>query len=101
MYLKEWRAVFKAEYVPPSGYTPLLRRFTDEAARDLRETVALYTKVRAAHYSSIWAQDDVADRINRHCAEIVTKLVELPAYTPFAEALDRCQVALIKEENAI
>ena len=34
---------------PYSVYTPFLRRFTDEPARELSETIALYQEVRRAH----------------------------------------------------
>src|SRR5260370_24213684 len=57
----------------PSVYTPFLRRFTDEPARDLAETIALYHEVRRAHRGSVWAQDAVVDRVNRHCPDIVGK----------------------------
>jgi hypothetical protein len=85
----------------PSVYTPFLRRFTDEPARDLSETISLYHEVRCAHRGSVWAQDDVVDRVNRHCADIVGKLVSLPEYAPLLEALDRCQSAVIERESTI
>jgi len=75
----------------PSVYTPFLRRFTDEPARDLAETIALYHEVKAAYRNSLWSQDDVIDRLNGHCAEIVREAVPIPEYSPLLEALDRCQ----------
>jgi hypothetical protein len=85
----------------PSVYTPFLRRFTDEPARDLSETIALYREVARTHRGSVWAQDDVVDRVNRHCASIVGKLASLPEYAPLLEALDRCQSAVIERESTI
>src|SRR5258708_9143073 len=41
----------------PSVYTPFLRRFTDERARDLADTRALYSEVRARHLSSRYADE--------------------------------------------
>jgi hypothetical protein len=42
----------------PYVYTPFFRRFTDERARDIAETEALYTSVRARYLSSRYAADD-------------------------------------------
>jgi hypothetical protein len=39
-------------------YTPFFRRFTDERARDIAETKALYTSVRARYLSSPYAPED-------------------------------------------
>ncbi len=82
-------------------YTPFLRRFTDEPARELSETVALYHEVRNAHRASVWASDDVIERVNNHCAEIVGKLVSLPNSIAVGKAFDRCQSALIGRESTI
>jgi hypothetical protein len=85
----------------PSVYTPFLRRFTDEPARELSETIALYREVRLAHERSAFAQEGIVDRINRHCASVVQEAVTVPRYRPLAEALDRCQSALIGQETTI
>src|SRR5579863_3371949 len=82
-----------------SVYTPFLRRFTDEPARELSETISLYHQVRRAHDNSPFAQKDVVDRINGHCVEVITKIVELPEYVPLGKALDRCQSTLIAQES--
>ena len=39
----------------PSAFTPFLRRFTDERARDLTDTKVLYNRVRALHLASPYA----------------------------------------------
>jgi hypothetical protein len=85
----------------PSVYTPFLRRFSDEPARDLSETIALYDEVRSAHRASVWAKDDVIERVNGHCADIVGKLVSPPNSTSALRALDRCQSELIAQESTI
>src|SRR6266545_5903875 len=95
------RKLLNSEYQPPSVFTPFLRRFTDEAANDLRESIALYREVGTDHARSVWAQSDVVERINSHCAEIVCQHVTLPNYRPLVEALDRCQLALIGQEKTI
>lgn len=44
----------------PSVFTPFLRRFTDERARDTEETYALYNDVRAHYVASPYADEDAA-----------------------------------------
>jgi hypothetical protein len=85
----------------PSVYTPFLRRFTDEPARELSETIALYREIRRTHEQSPFAQQDIVDRINSHCASVIGEAVTIPGYTPLGEALDRCQSALIGQETTI
>ena len=55
----------------PSVFTPFLRRFTDERARDLEDTRALYDRVRALHqrseYSVPGADVDLGVEICEHC----------------------------------
>lgn len=46
------------EILGPSTFTPFLRRFTDERARDLGDTKALYNRVRALHQASSLSADD-------------------------------------------
>jgi len=76
-------------YTPPSPFIPFLRRFTDERARDLSDTIALYNEVRHAYHASGWSCDDAIERVNAFIADSVTKIVDLPQYLPFAKALDR------------
>ena len=42
----------------PSAFTPFLRRFTDERARDLQDTQQLYNRVRSLHRASPYSADD-------------------------------------------
>jgi len=46
------------EEYKPFVYTPFFRRWTDERARDVAETQALYASVRARYFSSPYAKDD-------------------------------------------
>ncbi len=39
----------------PSTYTPFVRRFTHERARDLADTIELYNRVTAQFKASDWA----------------------------------------------
>lgn len=88
-------------YVPPSPFTPFIRRFTDERARDLSETIELYDEVRAAHVDSMWAHPDIVARVNALIAERVGETVDLPASSTLLGALDRCQQAILTLETAI
>jgi hypothetical protein len=88
-------------YQPPSPFIPFLRRFTDERARDLSETRALYEEVRAAHLASHWSKEDAIDRVNSVVAEWVSKVVDLPESTVILAALDRCQKEVLALETTI
>jgi hypothetical protein len=85
----------------PSVYTPFLRRFTDESARDLSETIALYNDIKRALLASVWSKSDIIDRINSQCADITGTQASLPSYPPLLRALDHCQTALIAKESVI
>ena len=84
-----------------SVYTPFLRRFTDEPARELAETIALYHEVRSAHERSPFAQMDIVERISGHCAEAIAGVVTVPEYRPLLDALERCRSMLIAQETTI
>jgi hypothetical protein len=86
---------------PPSPFTPFLRRFTDERARDLAATSALYRDVQAAHKASIYAHDDIIDVASRVIAERVGEAVELPNSVALGHALDACQQEVLSLETAL
>ena len=90
-----------SDYVPPSVFTPFLRRFTDERARDLSETIALYNEVRRAHFASIWADNEIIPRVNTFIAERVCEIVDLPDSKMLARALDKCQQEVLALEKTI
>lgn len=89
------------KYVPPSPFVPFIRRFTDERARDLADTIALYSEVRAAHVESVWAKEDAVERVNSFIVERLGEIVPLPSSLVLAEALDRCQKDLLALETTI
>ncbi len=88
-------------FQPPSPFIPFLRRFTDERARDLSETIELYNEVNAAHRGSLWSQEDAIDRVNGFVADWIGKVVSLPESPVILKALDRCQKAVIALETTI
>jgi len=88
-------------YRPPSPFIPFLRRFTDERARDLSDTRALYEKVRAAHLASPFADPDIVERIHNTIATEVGETVTLPSYRPLLEAFDKAMRALLLQETTI
>jgi hypothetical protein len=47
----------------PSTFTPFLRRFTDERARDLQDTRVLLERVRALHRASAYSAPDANIRV--------------------------------------
>ena len=47
----------------PSAFTPFVRRFTDERARDLEDTKALYERVRALHFASRYCEEFASIRL--------------------------------------
>lgn len=89
------------EYRPPSPYTPFLRRFTDESARDLSDTRALYEEVRSQYRASPWGQPDTLQRVHNYLAEQVAEAVALPDNKQLLDALDRCQQEVLQLERTI
>ena len=85
----------------PAVFTPFLRRFTDERAHDLAETITLYKRVAAARRATIWAKDDAIERVNSVVVDQVTEIVELPKSLPLCEALDTCLLELLALETTI
>jgi hypothetical protein len=84
-----------------SVFTPFLRRFTDEIARDLSDTRALYENVRAAHLASPFAQPDIVERVHNAIATKVEEIVTLPSYLPLGKVLDKAMWALLVQETTI
>jgi hypothetical protein len=82
-------------------YTPFLRRFTDEPARELSETIALYNSVRAAHQASVWNQPDIMERTHTFIASFVGQLIDLPDDPVLMEAMDACMLKVLALETTI
>jgi len=89
------------KYTPPSPFIPFLRRFTDERARDVSETIALYSEVRAAHSASMWAHENAIEHINTIIAERVGEIVDLPRSSTLLKALDQCHQEVLALETTI
>src|ERR1700732_4346937 len=86
---------------PPSVFTPFLRRFTDEIARDVSDTRALYRRVRNLHQASPFGQPAIVDRIHGILAQDIRNTVTVPSYIPLAEALDHAINALLVQEATV
>jgi hypothetical protein len=90
------------KYTPPSPFTPFLRRFTDERARDVSETIDLYDEVRTAHLASMWAHhDEAVTHVSNFITERVAELVDLPSSTTLMKALDKCLQQVLVLETTI
>jgi Type IV secretion-system coupling protein DNA-binding domain len=93
---------FKTSVYPwDTSYTPFLRRFTDERARDLSDTITLYHEVRAAYANTFWSQANAVQRLSELIAEEVGKAVQLPNSNALAHALDDCQQGVLALERTI
>jgi hypothetical protein len=89
----------KYQYRPPSAFRPFWRRFTDERARDLQATIALYDEVRAQYHASPWCQEGALNSVVGRIVEDMSKYVTpSPA---FADVLDRCLRDVLALETAI
>ena len=95
------RKSLSSEYPRPSVFTPFLRRFTDERARDVSETIDLYNEVRRAHFASMWAHQDAIEHVNTVIAKQVGETVDLPTFSALLKALDRCQQEVLTLERTI
>ena len=86
---------------PPSVFTPFLRRFTDEIARDLSDTRELYNAVAALHRASFVSRPDAIDKIHSVLASEINEQARLPAYIPLCEALDTFIHNLLADETIL
>ncbi len=71
----------------PSVFTPFLRRFTDERAKDLSDTRALYARVRALHFASAYGQDDANVKTGGDIYGRVKPVLPAALEDPFCYAL--------------
>lgn len=88
-------------YRPPSVFTPFLRRFTDERARDLSDTIALYNRVKAAHEASLWSQPSAADALADVVIGNLADNSALPSQPTVVDAIADCLRQLIQLETTI
>ena len=77
----------------PFVYTPFFRRWTDERARDIRETQALHDSVRARYLSSAYSHEEAIKRFVLHLCE----KFEGPLQVDFCVAMD----GILKMEDSI
>lgn len=85
----------------PKVFTPFLRRFTDERAHDIAETIKLYKRVTGAHRQSFWARSDAIEHFSNLIAERVTEIIKLPDFIPLGEAFDVLQREMLALETTI
>ena len=81
----------------PSVFTPFIRRFTDEHAREIAETRTLYNEVRAAHLASPFASDESRITIGSGIYQMIDDVVPEGLMRPFIFAIDD----ILKAENVI
>lgn len=81
----------------PSVFTPFLRRFTDERARDLGSLRALYADVQALHLRSKYADEQARIDLGTPIYMAFIDEVPEPLVQPFCRTLDR----FIRMETAI
>jgi hypothetical protein len=77
-----------AEPPGPSVFTPFLRRFTDEKARDLSDTKELYRQVRAQHHASHCADSEARTRVGGIIYSDFNELIPEPLVPIFCRTLN-------------
>lgn len=86
---------------PAAVFTPFLRRFTDERARDLADTVTLYNRVRAAHQATVWSKPGASDGITELILERVADAVERPPSPRLLTTIGECLHRIVEQEGTI
>ncbi|MEJ0042774.1 MAG: hypothetical protein WDM81_11460 [Rhizomicrobium sp.] len=81
----------------PSVFTPFLRRFTDERARDTADIAALYARVAKMHADSVFTGEDGRELI----AGLVRRKYEHLASASVLPAFDRALDAILRLETPI
>lgn len=85
----------------PPVFTPFLRRFTDERARDLSDTIALYNRVRATHQASLWSKPQAPEALAEVVIERIAEMVALPVALAIVGTVAQCLLHLINLETTI
>lgn len=85
----------------PSVFTPFFRRFTDETARELSETKALYEKVRKAHLDSTWASPNARDAVVDVVVDAADDILDRMPAPVLRDALRQCLTEILDRESAI
>ena len=84
-----------------NAYTPFLRRFTNERARELAETKQLYNAVRARHKASKWADLKAYLTISRSILQSAGQHIDIDTHHPLFEPLLNCQFDVLQEEHVV
>jgi hypothetical protein len=87
--------------MPPSPYVPFFRRFTDERAVDLADTIALYNEVRRTFQASLWSGDVALEAFGRVIIDEIGELVDLPASAALREELFLCLSRILGAESVV
>jgi hypothetical protein len=77
-----------AEPPGPSVFTPFLRRFTDEKARDLSDTRELYRQVRAQHLASNYADSEARTKVGGVIYSDFNEFIPEPLVPIFCRTLE-------------
>jgi hypothetical protein len=92
----------KSRYRPwRNAWTPFLRRFTSEQARELAETRQLYDAVRARHQASKWATQESYFTTSTAILQWAGQHVEIDTHHPLFSPLLKCQLDLLEAEHVI
>ena len=86
---------------PSDVSTPFGRRFTNEHARSLEETRAIYNAVAQQFLASIWSRPDAIERTSRAALDFIREGVDLPDCPALIDALNACQQELLSLETQI
>lgn len=91
----------KFEASRPSTFTPFIRRWTDERARDLADIAELYRRVTSAHAASYWAREGVLEEVTEDVLQVVAANCTLPASSIVRDALFACAKEILALEKTI
>lgn len=85
----------------PAVWTGFLRRFTDERALDLQETMRLQREVHSAWKRTIWADPNAPVGLANYVFEFIGKHENLPDSPPLRDALLSAITRVLERETAI
>lgn len=85
----------------PSVFTPFFRRFTDERAAELSDTIALYNDVRAQYHASHWSNDDAHFTVSEHIWQLINEYNDIPENHSYLLAVYRCLGSVLDLEKPI
>lgn len=85
----------------PSVFTPFPRRFTDERARELADTIELHRRVTEKFRASTWSDPRAIPGVVEWVIEEIEAVVELPSSPHLREALDTAIRAIVSLETTI